>query len=306
MAANHVRAISRASSLMVLLIAGLAQLPARAEGPVKVRGWVNGLKAGDTAVIKLQGPRKYQTTSRHGGKWEIPAAEPGNYQVTVQHAGYTFKPSIRRIRLKQGTVQAINFRAVPRAPVKADAPGSKTSRKTYSISGRVLGLAGGITVIVKAKGPRNLEATTRPGGRFLIAQVVPGTYRLTVQDERYIFKPSELKVLIKKVDRKNVRFRAKKKRSAPVRSKAWFAGSVKGIKPGEFALVSAKGSKNYTERLNRDGNFSFKTMVPGRYKISIEVPHCTNCGYMPGDFEADIKEPGKTYVGYRIIRVGER
>ncbi len=62
------------------------------------------------------------------------------------------------------------------------------------VAGAVTGLAGGDRALVRLEGPSTHRATTRFGGRWEVAGVEPGRYRVVPYHARYRFDPHEREV----------------------------------------------------------------------------------------------------------------
>jgi hypothetical protein len=265
-------------------------LSAQARPPVKLSGWVTGMKATETAFVKIEGPLVLRTTTRPSGKWSVMVTQPGKYRVSLSSDNYTFKPAERWVTLTVGSRGAINFRAVVNARIAG----------ATEIDGRVIGLAGGNKAEILAVGPNELRAVTQPGGAFKIQGALPGKYTLKPRLAGFKFKPASRKVTVKRGKRNKVRFRAIKNVSR-TKLKPWLRGNVSGLAPGEIAIIRGTGHRRFTYKVSRNGPYEINDIKKGRYRVWISVPHCDRCGYVPGPLKADIIRRGDTRIDFAII-----
>jgi len=280
-----------------LCLSLLLVVPSAVHAQVRVRGWVTGMRPGETAFVKLEGPAVYRALTKPSGQWEVPAAAPGDYRVTVDSEKYSFTPPSRTITLRTGTVQAINFKARARANTEETA-----EKKLFTIKGRILGLPGGKRATIRALGPETLETTSKPGGRFSLGGDLHGKYRVEASLDGYTFKPGYRKVNTRRRKKRVLRFRAQKK-VVDHGPESWMSGTVSGLKPGEFAIIRGRGRRRFTHRVDENGPYEINNIKKGRYRVFIRVPHCHGCAYAPGMLKVDIIQRGKTKIDFHIIHM---
>ncbi|HUU01313.1 MAG TPA: carboxypeptidase-like regulatory domain-containing protein [Myxococcota bacterium] len=280
--------MQRLSAFICLLLAVTAA--AQDRPPVKLSGWVTGMKATDTAFVKIEGPVVSRTTTKPSGKWSVEVTQPGKYRVTLSADNYTFRPAERWVTLASGNRGAINFRAAGNVPATGAA----------EITGRVIGLAGGKNAEIQAVGPNELRAVTKAGGGFKLQGALPGRYTVMPRLPGFRFKPASRKITVKRGKSNKVRFKAIKivKRTE---HKPWMSGTVSGLEPGEIAIIRGFGQRRFTHKVTRNGRYEINEIRKGRYRIWISVPHCDACGYIPGPLKADIIQRGKTRIDFEII-----
>jgi hypothetical protein len=276
----------------ILAILTTLSLSALAGGPVKVRGWVSGMKSSDTATVKMRGPRTYRVQTKTSGKWEIKGVMPGKYEISVEQSRYTFQPKSRQVKIGSGGKSGINFKGSAK---KAGA----TESRTYVVSGRVKGLTGLARGKVLARGPIDVQTVTNKKGNFVLQGMVPGDYRILVRAEGFSFTPPEQEVFIRKGSIKGLRFKASKIVEKP-EHKPMIAGVVSGLRPGEFAMIRGKGRRRFSYKVTKNGPYEIFDIKKGRYRVWVDVPKCRKCYYMPGANVMDLIEPGKTHIDWYI------
>lgn len=275
--------------LMVLLGTTVALESAQAQQDRQVRGWVQGLAAGDSAIVRLTGPTTLECSTRPGGAWTAEGAKPGVYQAVPASPGYRFDPPSRSAKVGNSNVNAVNFRAVPTvAPVPLPADDQPTTG--FVIRGRIRGLAASDRLVIRAAGPIEAQTMTGPGGKYELGGLMPGTYRLFVEDGRYRLQPSERNVQVEARDRHDILFSAKLVRDTrpqtatkpePV-ARFSVSGRVDGLKAllhgCARASVTALGPQTVKVRTLKSehefdcGTFQLAGLTPGRYQIKVWVP----------------------------------
>ncbi len=178
----------RATVLFAASAAFLAAQALPAGGAVEgmVLNSVTGAGIGGASVTLSGGPSaRYETTSDAVGHFKITGITPANYRPTASKDGFASPPPDLRTFLKAG------LRVDPGDPVKVDF--KLTPFQT--ISGRVLGPDGKPASRVEVNIDPNItaeEAVTDGEGRFILAEIRPGSYTLIAKPPKSA-KPEEAK-----------------------------------------------------------------------------------------------------------------
>jgi len=151
----------------------------------------------------------------------------------------------------------------------------------YAIRGWVTGLQAGEQAVVHAEGPRNHKQATRPGGRYEIRFLIPGSYRVRVEHHRYDFQPARQRVQVLSTNVTGVNFKAVPSAlepSAPgteagVRYR--MKGRVADLRRGTRVEIRAQGPEDHTTRTRRRGRWVITGMRPGTYRVAPVSEHHT-------------------------------
>jgi hypothetical protein len=97
----------------------------------------------------------------------------------------------------------------PAALAAGQPPGkAKGPVRRFEIQGRIAGSQPGHVVVVKTTGKGQHTATTRSDGTFVLRGVLPGSYSVRPQSQRYHFTPAFRTVAVTTQDAQSVNFTA--------------------------------------------------------------------------------------------------
>jgi hypothetical protein len=161
-----------------------------------VSGTISPTTGGSGATVSLSGAASATTIADGAGNYAFTGLVNGTYAVTPSRTGYTFNPSTQIATVNGANVTGLNFTATAQGGL------------TFSISGTISPIAGGIGATVILSGTAGATTTTNSAGNYTFTGLANGSYTITPSNAGFTFVPVSQNVTVNGANVAGVNFTA--------------------------------------------------------------------------------------------------
>lgn len=215
-----------------------------------ISGKLSPVVGGSGAMVTLSGAATATTTADGAGNYSFSGLANGTYTVTPTNTGYTFSPSSKTATVNGASAAGVNFTATPQVG------------PTFSISGTISPIAGGIGATVTLSGAAAATTIADSGGNYIFSGLSNGTYAVTPSHTGYTFNPSVQQAAVSGANVTAVNFTAQ---SIPTFS---ISGTISPVTGGSGSTVTLSGAAAATTVADGSGNYTFASLGSGSYTVT--------------------------------------